>query len=107
MTKLQSVYFIKEMITLCTGCFSRLKVYKLEATYRNIENSKITANLMTDVLFCERCARGYLLEAFRITIDQHGKRWIALETAAPVKEGLKVNSPSTVNGSGKIPNNGT
>lgn len=100
--KIQKIHFIKNIISSCTDCSFPLKAYKLDAAYRNIDNSKITANLLTDVLFCERCARGYLLEAFRITTDQHGKLWIALEPAAPVKV-IKSKSPAAVPAP-KIPN---
>lgn len=79
MRKIHGVHFIKSIITSCTHCLSALKVYKLEVAYQSVENNKLTTYLLTDILFCESCGRGFLLDFFRMTTDSFRKRWAAIE----------------------------
>jgi uncharacterized protein with PIN domain len=77
--KLPGVILIDSIISKCRICNRPLKACKIEVVYKSNNNHKLTANLLTDVLYCEGCNQGYLLSIFRETVDPFHKIWVVNE----------------------------
>lgn len=84
--RLRSVELIEQIILKCRSCNSNVTARKLEVSYAANQTRKHSTFLMTDVLYCNKCDKGYVLSAFQKIMDSNNRSWIIqsqVSSAAP------------------------
>ncbi|GMK38533.1 hypothetical protein PCCS19_15870 [Paenibacillus sp. CCS19] len=77
--KLSGVELTQSPPSKCKHCKGLLAVRKLEVLYESNQRKGHTAYLVTDVWYCARCDRGYLLDALKTVLDSSNRSWRAVE----------------------------
>lgn len=74
--RLQHVELIDHVATKCIACNSDVTARKLEVLYEANQTRKQTVYLLTDVLYCKKCDKGYVLSAFQKMLDSNNRSWV-------------------------------
>ncbi|CAM3996926.1 hypothetical protein COLU111180_18595 [Cohnella lubricantis] len=81
---LNGVILVPSPINACLSCRGAVIPRKLEAHYvaSPHHNNGTFANLLTDVWYCQRCDKGFVLSAFKQVTDSFNRTWIIKELTA-------------------------
>ncbi len=81
---LNGVVLVPSVIDACLSCRGNVVPRKLEAYYLAGSHSKngTSAYLLTDVWYCRRCDKGFVLSAFKQVTDSFNRNWTIKELPA-------------------------